>query len=107
MSEFDDTLTQLFAEARQSLPAEDFLRRVATDVSHARRRRVIGRSALTLAAAGLAVAATPYVAEGSLAAVSHVGAWLPALGHGLTSPLVWLGALAAAALGLRRVRRMS
>jgi hypothetical protein len=107
MSEFDDTLTQLFAEARETLPAEDFLQRVAADLNHARRRRAIGSAAPTLVAGGLAVAATPYVAEGSLAAVSHLGAWLPALAHGLTSPVVWLCSVAAAAWGLRRVRRMS
>jgi hypothetical protein len=104
MSEFDDTLTQLFAEARETLPAEDFLQRVATDVNHARRRRALGRSALTLAAGGLAVAATPYVAAGSLAAVSHLGAWLPTLAHGLTSPVVWLCSAVAAAWGLRRLQ---
>jgi hypothetical protein len=107
MSEFDDTLTQLFAEARKSLPAEDFLQRVATDLSQARRRRAIGRTALTLAAGGVALAATPHVAAGSLAVVSHLGEWLPALAHGLTSPVVWMCSVAAAAWGLRRMRRMS
>jgi hypothetical protein len=107
MSEFDDTLTQLFAAARESLPDEDFLQEVATRVSHARRRRAIGRAALTLAAAGAAVAATPYVAAGSLAVVSHLGEWLPALANALASPVVWLCTLAVAAWGLRRARRMS
>ena len=107
MSEFDDTLTQLFAEARRPLPAEDFLQSVATHVSRARRRRAIGRTALTLAAAGVAAAATPYVAEGSLAVVSRLGESLPALANALASPVVWLCALAAAAWGLRRARRMS
>ncbi len=107
MSEFDDTLTQLFAAGRESLPAEDFLRRVATGVSQARRRRAIRRTALALAAAGVAVAATPYVAAGSLAVVSHLGEWLPALANALASPAVWLCSLAVAAWGLRRARRMS
>lgn len=107
MSEFDDTLTQLFAEARESLPAEDFLQSVATRVSHARRRRAIRRIALAIAAAGVAVAATPYVAVGSLAIVSHLGEWLPALANGLPSSVVWLCSVAVALWGLRRARRMS
>ena len=107
MSEFDDRLTQLFAAARESLPAEDFLQSVATHVSHARRRRAIGRAALALAAAGVAVAATPYVAAGSLAAVSHLGEWLPALANAPASPVVWFCSMAVAAWGLRRARRMS
>lgn len=107
MSEFDATLTQLFAAAPESLPAEDFLRSVATGVSRVRRRRAVTRTALTLAAAGVAVAATPYVAAGSLAVASHLGEWLPALGNALPSPVVWLGSVAAAAWGLRRLRRMS
>lgn len=105
MSEFDDTLAQLFAAAREPLPAEDFLQSVATHVSHARRRRALGRTTLTLAAAGVAVAATPYVAAGSLAAVSHLGEWLPALASAPASPVVWL--FSVAAWGLRRARRMS
>jgi hypothetical protein len=107
MSEFDDTLTQLFAATREPLPAEDFLQGVATRVSHARRRRAVGRAALALAAAGVAVAATPYVAAGSLAVVSHLGEWLPALANTLASPVVWLCSMAAAAWGLRRARRIS
>jgi len=107
MSEFDDTLTQLFAEAPQPLPAEDFLQSVAAQVSHARRRRAIGRTALALAAAGVAAAATPYVAAGSLAVVSHLGEWLPALANTLASPVVWLCSVAVVAWGLRRARRIS
>ena len=107
MSEFDDTLTQLFAEARRPLPAEDFLQSVATHVSRARRRRAIGRTALTLAAAGVAAAATPYVVAGSLAAASHLGEWLPALANTLASPIAWLCSVAVAAWGLRRARRIS
>lgn len=98
MSEFDDTLTQLFAAARESLPAEDFVESVATHVSQARRKRAIGRAALTLAAAGLAVAATPYVAAGSLAVVSHLAP---------SSPVLSLCSMALAAWGVRRARRMS
>ncbi len=107
MSEFDDTLTQLFAAAREPLPAEDFLQGVATRMSRARRRRAIGRTALALAAGGVAAAVTPFVAAGSLAVASHLTEWLPALANALASPIVWLGSVAVAAWGLRRARRMS
>jgi hypothetical protein len=107
MSEFDDTLTQLFAEAREALPAEEFLQRVAIGVGRARRRRAIGRTALTVAAGGVAVAATPYVAAGSLAVVGHLGEWLPAFAHALASPVTWLCSVTVAAWGLRRARGLS
>lgn len=107
MSEFDDTLTRLFAEDRQPLPAEEFVQSVATHVSHARRRRAIGRTALTVAAGGVAIAATPYVAAETLAAVSRLGEWLPALANALPSPVIWLCSVAVAAWSLRRARRMS
>jgi hypothetical protein len=107
MSEFDHTLTQLFASARETLPAEDFVQGVATVVSHARRKRAIGRTALALAAVAVAGAATPYIAAGSLTAVSHVAEWLPALASALSSPVVWLSAVAVAAWGLHRARRVS
>jgi hypothetical protein len=89
MSEFDDTLTRLFAEARETLPPDDFLENVARRMSHARRRRAIGQTAVAIAAVAVAIALTPYVAEGSLAVASH-------LGNALGSPIVWIGALAVA-----------
>lgn len=107
MSEFDDTLSRLFAESREALPAEDFLRSVATGMTHGRRRRAIRRTTLAIAAAGVAVAATPYVAAGTLAVASHLGEWLPALGNALASPVAWLCSVAVTAWGLRRARRMS
>lgn len=107
MSEFDDTLTQLFAAARETLPAEDFLQGVATVVSHARRKRALGRTAFALAAVAVGGAATPYIAVGSLTVVSHVAGWLPALASALSSPVVWLSSVAVAAWGLQRAGRMS
>lgn len=104
MSEFDETLTKLFAEARESLPAEDFLERVATDVTRVRRRDVIRRALLILPAAAVAVAATPYVAAGSLRVVSHLGPWLPALSGSLDSPVTWLCWLAVVAWGRWKMR---
>jgi hypothetical protein len=107
MTQFDDTLTRLFAEARGTPPAEDFLRNVATRMSHARRRRSIRRLASALATAGFAVALTPWAAAGSLALANHLAACLPAIGNALTSPVAWLCSLPVAAWGLRRVRRLS
>lgn len=107
MSELDDTLTRLFASARENLPAEDFLQGVASGVSHARSKRSIGRRALVLAAVAVAAAVTPYVATGSLTVASHVAEWLPALAGAPSSPVVWLCTAAITAWGLRRARRMS
>jgi len=104
MSEFDDTLTRLFAEARETLPDEDFLRNVAMRMRHAHRRRAVRQAAFATAAAGVAAALTPYVAEGSLAVASHLGAWLPAFEDALASPIAWACALAVAAWNMRRRR---
>jgi hypothetical protein len=80
---------------------------VATRMSHELRRRAIKRTALASAAAALAVALTPYVAEGSLSFATHLGAWLPAFGHALTSPAGWACSLAVAAWGMPRARGLS
>lgn len=104
MTEFDDTLTRLFADARQALPAEDFLENVAVRMRHELRRRAIKRTVLAAAAAGLAAALTPFVAEESLSIASHLGAWLPAIGNALASPVAWALSMAAAAWGMRRAR---
>lgn len=97
MTELDDTLTRLFAEAQETLPEEAFVRRVAVRVRHARRRRGFWQAALAAAGAGLAVAATPYVAEGSLTVASH-------LGNALASPVCLACALAIAA-GWRKLQK--
>lgn len=107
MTEFDDTLTRLFAETRQTLPAEDFLENVAARMQHELRRRAIKRTALAIAAAALAVALTPYVAEQSLGIASHLSAWLPRIGDALMSPVGWAVSLAFAAWGMRRARGLS
>ncbi len=107
MSELDDTLSRLFASARETLPAEEFLQGLATGVGHARRKRAIGRTALVLAAVAVAGALTPYIAAGSLTVASHVAECLPALVVAPSSPVVWLCTAALTAWGLRRARRMS
>jgi hypothetical protein len=107
MSEFDDQLTRLFAEARDTPPAEDFLRNLAARMQHERRRRTVRRTVAMAAAAGLAVASTPYIAQGSLTLASDLGSWLAVFGNALTSPAGWACALAAAAWGARRARNMS
>lgn len=104
MSEFDDTLTQLFAEARASHPAEDFLQSVAAGRDGARRRRAIGRAVIVLATTAVTVAATPYVVVGSLAVASHLGESLPALAGALASPVVWLCSAALTVWGSWKIR---
>lgn len=99
MTEFDDTLTRLFAEAQETLPAEDFLQSVAFGLRRARRRRVVRRSAFMAAAAVLALALTPCIVAGSLT-------WLPGLGNALASPIAWVCALAIAAFRIRRRGRL-
>lgn len=94
MSEFDDTLTRLFAEARETPPAEDFLESVAIGMRRARRRRAVRRLAFMAAAAVLAFALTPYIVAGSLV-------WLPEIGNALASPVSWVCALSIAALRIR------
>lgn len=94
MSEFDDTLGRLFAEARESLPAEDFLQSVAIGMRRAQRRRAMWRAAVMAAAMVLALLLTPWIVAVSLA-------WLPATGNALASPITWGFALAIAALRFR------
>lgn len=104
MTEFDDTLARLFAEARETLPEEDFLQSFVVRMRRARRRRAIRQAVLATAAAGVAVAVTPYVAEGSLDVASHLGVWLPAVGNALASP-VCLACALVAAWGIRRAQK--
>jgi hypothetical protein len=47
MSEFDDNLRRLFADAEETLPATDFLERVAGRMRQARRRRAIRQAVLS------------------------------------------------------------
>lgn len=105
MTEFDDTLARLFAEARETLPEEDFLRNMAVRLHRARRRRAIKQRVLATAAAGAAVAVTPYVAAGSLNVATHLAAWLPALGNALASPVCLACSLAVAAWAIRRAQK--
>jgi len=104
LDDCDDSLGRLFAEARETLPTDDFLEHVALRISQARRRSAIKRMAVTAAGAALALAATPYIATGSLTVADHLGTSLPAVGNALTSPIGWLGSLALAAWGMRRTQ---
>jgi hypothetical protein len=107
MTGFDDTLTRLFAEAREPLPTEEFLETVAIRVHHARRRRTLKQAVSTGVAAVLALLLTPRIVTASLAGATHLGVWLPALGNALTSPLGWAFSLALAARAMRRARHPS
>jgi hypothetical protein len=102
MTESDETLSRLFAEAQAHLPADDFLERVHYRMQQEKRRRGIKLIVMTAAAGGLAVAATPYVASGSIAVAAHLGIWLPAIVGVLASPIGWAGSLAVAAFSLNR-----
>jgi hypothetical protein len=102
MTEPDDTLIRLFAEAQARLPADDFLQGVTRRMERERRRRGIKLVTMTAAAGGLAIAATPYVARGSIVVADHLGIWLPAVGGALTSPIGWACSVAIAAWSLRR-----
>lgn len=101
MTEFDDDLSRLFAEAREHPASEDFLEKMTVRISRARRRRAAGRTIAAAAAVGFAVASTPYIAAGSLTITAHL---LPALGNALSSPVAWLCSLAIAGWGMRRAR---
>jgi hypothetical protein len=102
MTEPDDTLIRLFADAQASLPAADFLQGVLCRMERERRRRGIKLVTMTAAAGGLAIALTPYVVRGSVAVAAYLGMWLPAIGGALASPIGWAGSLAIAAWSLRR-----
>lgn len=93
MTELDETLSGLFAEAREALPADEFERKLAIRLSQARRRRTMKQVVLSAAVAGIAIAATPYVVTASLAGASNLG--------------LWACSLAVAAWTLRRAGRTS
>ena len=105
MTDFDDTLTRLFAEGRVTLPAEEFLENVASRMHRARRQRTIRRTALVVAAAMLVVVLTPFVAKGSLAVANLLTASLLSLGSALASPLAWICSLTITTWAVRRTRR--
>lgn len=105
MTEFDDTLTRLFAEVQEeALPPDGFLAQLAARMHRDGRRRAIQRLAWRTVAAAVAAAATPYVAGGTLGVASHLGVWLAQMGNALTSPAGWACSLLIAAWGMRRVR---
>lgn len=103
MTEFDETLSRLFAETRQAPPPDDFLEGVTRRLRGENRRRAFRRAVVIAPAVGLALVSTPYIVAGSLAVAGRLGGWLPAIGNALTSPVAWLGALAVA-WGVRRMR---
>lgn len=106
MSEHDDQLLRLFAETRAPERDEEFVASVAARVGRARRRRSITRIAAFAALVALAAAATPYVAEGSLALAGRLVSSTPALGNALTSPAGWAGSAVIALWCFRRFRAL-
>ncbi len=98
----DHDLARLFDEARVQLPAQNFLEQVETRIGRARRVRLalqIGGVALVTA---VAIAVTPYVAEGSLAAGHYASEWLRRFPSVLASPAGWV---CSGAVGLWMLRR--
>lgn len=102
MSELDDTLTRLFAQAQASLPADPFLETVILRMQRQRRWRTVQLATGMATGAMLAVALTPYAVSGSIALAALSARWLPAIGNAFASPLGWACALAVTAWGLRR-----
>jgi hypothetical protein len=106
MSEPDDQLLRLFAKTRAPEEGEEFVASVAVRISRARLRSRIARIGAFAALLALAVAATPYVAEGSLALAGRLASATPALGHALVSPAGWAGSAAFALWCFRGFRTL-
>jgi len=106
MSEHDDRLLRLFAETRAAERDEEFVASVAVRIRRARLRRSITRIGTFAAFVALAVAATPYVAEGSLALAGRLVSVTPALGNTLASPAGWAGSAVIALWCFRRFRAL-
>jgi hypothetical protein len=106
MSEPDEKLLRLFAATRAPERGEEFLAGVAVRITRARLRRRIARIGAFAALVALAVAATPYVAEGSLALAGRLVNATPALGDALASPAGWTASAAFALWGFRRFRTL-
>lgn len=104
MPESDDLLMRLFAEARAPRAGDEFVASVAARIGRARLRGRVARIAAFALLAALAVAATPYVAEGSLALADRLASGLPALGAALVSPVGWAASVVIALWSLRRLR---
>jgi len=103
MSHSDQDLTRHFAEAHHPLPAEEFVSNVMTRIGRERQRRMRRKAALALLVAVVAAAATPYVAEGSLALGGGLFDALAAFGAALGSPAGWACSIAVGAWALSRV----
>ena len=104
MSEPDDQLLRLFANTRAPEKGEEFVRSVAVRIGRARLRRTSARIGAFAALLALAVAMTPYVAEGSLALAGRLVSASPALGNALVSPAGWVASTAIALWLFRRLR---
>jgi hypothetical protein len=101
-SDSDQDLIRLFAETHPFVPAEEFVTNVMTRIGRERQRRTGRKLTLGLLLAALAAAATPYVAEGSLAAGTRFYDGLVAFGAALGSPAGWVCSLAVGAWALSR-----
>jgi len=105
MPESDAHLTRLFAETRHVLSAEEFVANVTQRIARERRRGTVRKVLIAGVLAGVAVAATPYVTEGSLAIGDRLAGGVPAVAAAATSsPIGWVCAIAIAVWALRRAR---
>ena len=103
MFDSDEDLTRLFAETHGYAPAEEFVTSVMTRIRRERRQRTLRYMALALLLVAAVAAATPYIAEGSLAIASRFVDGLAPFGAALGSPASWACALVLAVWVLRRV----
>ena len=106
MSEHDEQLLRRFAETRAPEGDEEFVASVAVRIGRARLRRSVTRIGTFAALLALAVAATPYVADGSLALAGRLVSATPALGNALASPAGWAGSAVIALWCFRRFRAL-
>lgn len=104
-SESDVNLARLFAETRHAPSAEEFVATVAQRIARERRRWAVRKLFIAVVLAGAALAATPYVTEGSLAIGDRLAGGLPAVSAAAaSSPIAWACAVAIAVWALRRPR---
>lgn len=98
----DEDLMRLFEGARVEPPPERFLEQLEHRLLRAKRARWGVRIVLLALLAVVAALMTPYVADGSLAAMDYAAQWLPALGLALNSPAGWAASLLLGAWVLKR-----
>lgn len=85
----DQRLLGLFAHARETLPHEDFMRRIHQRLGHARRLRTLRGSVVISILAVIGMWMAPAVLEKTAAVVHALGAQSSAYGGFIISPWGW------------------